>query len=179
MWKKVLTGFFICSALLTVNSEVYATDGTNSNVNNSKNEITIEKKEVKLEATDLLKYQITSPEEKLFTSRDKFAFINGKAPTGTIISIRVYGTTDLTRKVFNLSRLPKAEDYIEIHEEDIEVGNMGFFDKQLELVTGINRILISFNVEGVPSEEIIIFVEPKLTRVNRDIKLTDIMTLMR
>lgn len=179
MWKKVLTGFFICSALLTLNSEIYATEGTNLNVNNSKNEITIEKKEIKPEVIDLSKYQITSPEEKLFTSRDKVAFINGKAPAGTIISIKVYGTTDLTRKVFNLSRLPKGEDYIEVHEEDIEVGNMGIFDKQLELVTGINRIVISFNVEGLPAEEIIIFVEPKLARVNKDIKLTDIMTLMR
>lgn len=179
MWKKILTSFLICSALLTIGSISYATEGTGIDITKPKSEITIEKKEVKVEAVDLSKYQITSPEEKAYTSKDRIAFINGKAPSGTTITIEVYGTTDLTRKVFNLFKLPTKEDYIEIHEEEIEVGNMGFFDKQLELVTGINKIVINFNIKGVPPQEIIIFVEPKLARPNREVKLTDIMTLIK
>lgn len=171
MWKKILVSFFICSALLTVGSISYATGGTNDDV------IKTVKKEVK--EIDKSNYQLTSPEKESYTSKDKIAFINGKAPSGTSITIEVYGTTDLTRKSFNLSKLPKDEDYIEINSETIEVGNMGFFDKQIDLVTGINKMVIKFNVEGVPSREIIILVEPKSSGTNKEVKLTDIMSLMK
>lgn len=187
MWKKILASFFICSALLTIGSISHATGEINIDIEKIEtpaNDTIEDKKEVK-EPVDISKYQITSPEDKSFTSKEKIAFINGKAPSGTTITIKIYGTTDLTRKAFNLYKLPEKEDYIEIHEEEIEVGNMGFFDKQLELVTGINKIVINFNVKGVPLEEFIIFVEPKPTRVirptrpNREVRLTDIMTLIR
>ena len=56
---------------------------------------------------------------------------------------------------------------------------MGLFDKQLDLVTGINKIIINFNVEGVPLQEIIIFVEPKTVKANNGVRLTDVMTLTR
>lgn len=188
MWKKVLVGFFICGALLTMNSISHATKETNNDIIRQDNQINIDRKETegneKTESktkveVDISRYQLTSPEKKSYTSKDRIAFINGKAPSGTSITIVVYGTTDLTRKNFNLYKLPGEQDYIEISQEEIEVGNMGFFDKQLDLVTGINRIVINFNVEGVPSQEIIVFVEPKSSRENREVKLTDIMTLIR
>lgn len=171
MWKKILVSFLIFSAVLAVGSISYATGGTNNDV------IKTEKKEVS--EIDKSKYQLTSPEKESYTSKDKIAFINGKAPSGTSITIEIYGTTDLTRKSFNLYKLPTDEDYIEINSETIEVGNMGFFDKQLDLVTGINKIIINFNVKGVPSREIVILVEPKSIGTNKDVKLTDIMPLMK
>lgn len=185
MWKKILASFLICSALLTIGSISHATGETNVDIIKPKSEISIEKKEILIDNSlenkkvDLSKYQVTSPEEKSYTSKDRIAFINGKAPSGTFITMEVYGTTDLTRKVFNLFKLPTDEDYIETYREEMEVGNMGFFDKQLELVTGINKIVINFNIKEVPSEEIIIFVEPKAAKPNREVKLTDIMTLIR
>lgn len=143
-------------------------------VEGNKEEEEIEKKEEE----DLSKYQLINPEDRSYTSKEKVAFINGKAPSGTSITIEVYGTTDLTRKNFNLSKLPTEEDYIEIFSETIEAGNMGFFDKQLDLVTGINRIIVNFNVEAVPSQEIIIFVEHKKAVTNNEVKITDIISLI-
>ena len=178
MWKKILVSFFICSAILTISSTSQATGETNNKTIKQETQVNIDRKVAKKEV-DISKYQITSPEEKSYTSKDKITFINGKAPSGTSITIEVYGTTDLTRKVFNLYKLPDEEDYIEIHEEDIVVGNMGLFDKQLDLVTGINKIIINFNVEGVPLQEIIIFVEPKTVKANNGVRLTDVITLTR
>lgn len=200
MWKKILVSFFICSALLAIGSVSFATGEINNiDKNNIKTEIAIEvnKKETQTSETaevkdqvDISKYQITSPENNAYTSKEKIALINGKAPSGTSILIKVYGTTDLTRKAFNLHKLPTEEDYIEIYKEEIEVGNLGFFDKQLELVTGINKIVINFNVKGVPSQEIIILVEPRpirptrptarpTARPTREVRLTDMMTLIK
>lgn len=187
MWKKILVSIFICSSLLTIGSISYATGGTDNATIKKEIQINIEQKETKVdekveskkERIDVSKYQLINPEEKAYTSKKKVAFISGKAPSGTFIGIRLYGTTDLTRKNFNLSKLPKKEDYIEIHSEVIKSGNMGFFDKQLDLVTGINKIIVNFNAEDVPSQEIIVFVEPKTVGANKEVRLTDIMPFIR
>lgn len=150
MWKKILVSFLIVSALFTLGSVSYANDAS--------------------------KYQIINPEAKAYTSTKKVAFVSGKAPAGTSITIKLYGTTDLTRKNFNLSKLPRPEDYIEIYAETIKAGNMGFFDKQLSLVTGINKIVITFNVNGVQAREIIILVEPESSgSSSKGVRLTDLM----
>lgn len=51
---------------------------------------------------------------------------------------------------------------------------MGFFDKQLDLVTGINKIIIKFEAEGIAPIEIIVFVKtPENTNIPKDIKFTE------
>ena len=86
---------------------------------------------------------------------------------------RSYGTTDLTRRNFNLDNLPLAEDYILIHTDSVISGNMGFFQKQLDLVRGINKINIDFGVEGVANKEIIVY---KYDVARADIRLPYIRT---
>lgn len=162
MWKKILAGFIIGISILAASSFSYAED-------------TADKVKV-VQEVDLSKYQIIKPEKRAYTIEEKVDFINGIAPAGTTITIEVYGTTDLTRKNFNLLTLPSEDDYIEVFTETITAGNSGTFSKQLELVTGINKVIINFGVEGVPSEEIIIFVNPKTIReVKRPDKLIDII----
>ncbi|HZJ98917.1 MAG TPA: hypothetical protein VFC79_02870 [Tissierellaceae bacterium] len=107
---------------------------------------------------DTSKYEILNPTRNSFSITDKVYLINGKAPTGTEVTIDIYGTTDLTKKSFNLENLPLEEDYIEIFTETITSGNMGFFQKQIDLVMGINKLVIDFNLEGIPAMEYIIFV---------------------
>lgn len=160
MWKKILIGLFIGTSLFAVKSNVYAANTTNATK--------IEQK------VDLTKYQVTNPEKHAYSTEDKVAFIHGKAPAGTSITIQVYGTTDLTRKNFNLLKLPAADDYIEVFSETIKSGNMGLFDKQLDLVTGINKIIIKFDVEDVPSREIIVFVKAQENaNIPKDVKFTE------
>ncbi len=165
MWKKILAGFFIGISLFAISSVGHSAGLTNT---------------TKIEQeVDLTKYQLTEPQSDAYTIYDKITFINGKAPTGTSIIISVYGTTDLTRKSFDLSKLPTDDDYIEVFQETIKTGNIGTFGKQLDLVTGINKIIITFDVEGVPPVEIIVLVKtPETMNNNKEKKLENIIDAM-
>lgn len=110
---------------------------------------------------DTSKYEVLNPTKNSFSITDKVYLINGKAPTGTDVTIEVYGTTDLTKKSFNLDRLPSEDDYINIFSETVTSGNMGFFQKQIDLVMGINKVVVIFDVEEVLPKEYIIFVYDK------------------
>lgn len=170
MWKKLLVALFIGTSIFAIGPVGYATNTTDA----TKVETGVEEK------VDLTKYQVTRPEKDAYSTDDKVAFIHGKAPAGTSITIEVYGTTDLTRKNFNLLRLPADDDYIEVFSETIKSGNMGIFDKQLDLVTGINKIIIKFDVEDVPPKEIIVFVKTQeSSNVPKDVKITEkLMNIM-
>lgn len=160
MWKKILVGLFVGASLLAISPIGYAANTTDTTK--------IEQK------VDISKYQVTLPEKLAYSTEDKVTFIHGIAPAGTSIIIEVYGTTDLTRKNFNLLKLPADDDYIEIFTDTIKSGNMGFFDKQLDLVTGINKIIIKFEAEGIAPIEIIVFVKtPENTNIPKDIKFTE------
>ena len=116
---------------------------------------------------DTSKYEVLSPTKSSFSITDKVYLINGKAPTGTDVTIDVYGTTDLTKKNFNLEHLPSEDDYIEIFSEIVTSGNMGFFQKQIDLVMGINKIVITFDVEDIsPMEFIILVYDKSMTQSN-------------
>lgn len=156
MWKKLLIAFFICVSIITF-----------STVSNAASNI------------DKTKYEVINPDKKAFTSKEKITFINGKAPSKTKITIKGYGTTDLTRKNFNLHNLPKKDDYIESYSHEVVAGNMGFFYKQLKLVSGINKILVNFNVDGVPDVEIIILVQTNMPRVADRMKILSIMPMRK
>lgn len=158
MWKKILASLFIGASLLAISSVGYSAALNNTT-----------KAEHKV---DLSKYEVINPEKSPYSIEDKVVFINGKAPSGTSIVIQVYGTT---RKNFDLITLPTEDDYIEVFTDTVKSGNMGFFDKQLDLVTGINKIIIKFQVEGVPSVEIIVYVKPAEVENNKkEVRITDI-----
>lgn len=104
------------------------------------------------------KYELINPEKLSYSTIDRVVLINGKAPSGTNVAIDVYGTTDLTRKNFNLDKLPTDNDYILIKNEEVTSGNLRLFQKKLDLVRGVNKLVINFDVEEVEPIEIIIFV---------------------
>lgn len=140
MLKKIVTCMLIALCIVSIgffSNEAYATEVDASN------------------------YEVLNPTKDSFSITDKVFLINGKAPTGTDVTIEVYGTTDLTKKSFNLDRLPEEDDYIEIFSETVTAGNMGFFQKQIDLVMGINKVVVDFDVEGIDSKEYIIFVYDK------------------
>ena len=167
MWKKILLGIFISASILSLSGISHANNGA---------EAVKTLEQVKIEQNvDVNRYKLIRPEKKLYTIEEKIDFINGIAPAETTITIEIYGTTDLTRKNFNLLKLPSKEDYIEVFTEEIIVGNTGIFSRQLDLVTGINKIIINFGVEGLEPEEIIIFVNPNNREIRRPEKLIDII----
>lgn len=147
MWKRLLVSLFIGISLLGISSVGHSIEVTNK----SNMELKVDGK----------KYEITKPEKMSYSTEDKIALINGKAPVKTSITITVYGTTDITKRNFNLEKLPTDKDYVEIFTETIKSGNMGLFQKQLDLVMGINKIIIDFNVEGEEPREIIVLVYDK------------------
>lgn len=161
MWKKVLSSLFIGVSILTVSSGVYSapTSIPASALVPPTNLIKTEQKTE--QEIDKTKYQVTNPKKDDYSTEDRIVAINGKAPTGTSVSIEVYGTTDLTKKNFNLDKLPSNKDYIEVFSETIKSGNMGLFQKELNLVMGINKIIINYGIEEVSPEERIIYVYDK------------------
>ncbi len=182
MWKKLIIGLFLCTSIMTFNTVSHATGTTNgSEIKNVVNidKIEINKNQADKKEVDKSKYELINPEKRAYTSKDKVTFINGKAPSDTKISIIVYGTTDLTRKNFDLHTLPKEDDYIESYSEEVVSGNMGFFDKQLDLVGGINKIILNFNVEGVDDIEIIVFVQANMTKATEQMKITNILPVAK
>lgn len=190
MWKKMLASLFIGASILAIGSLSHATGGETSIIKvDNKVEIKAESKtetkaetkaetETKAEQSiDLSKYQITRPEKTEYELYDKVEFIHGKAPADTSIVISVYGTTDLTRKNFDLRKLPSEDDYIEVFSETITSGNLGIFKMELNLVTGINKIVISFQVEGVPPIELIVHVKAhEAINNSKEIKLPEKLT---
>lgn len=133
---------------------------------------------------DTTKYEIISPVESTFSTTDANVFINGKAPTGTNVNIYIYGTTDLTKKNFNLSKLPNEEDYINIDQVTAISGNMGFFQNEIPLVLGINKIRLDFGIEGLEPKEYIIYVydismEKQNIKNSSQKKITDLVPLLK
>ncbi|NLL81074.1 MAG: hypothetical protein GX231_02055 [Tissierellia bacterium] len=129
---------------------------------------------------DATKYEISNPEKTSYSTEDKIILINGKAPSGTEITFDVYGTTDNTtdinkRKNFHLNNLPTDEEYILISNETVTSGNMGLFSKELDLVKGINKIVVDFNAEGVESVEIIVYVYNRVRTSIREPRLGNLL----
>ena len=147
MIKRVMASVLVGLMLIMGTSFSYSTPITTT----SKSKVTV----------DLSKYELLTPEKPLYSTENKTLQLNGKAPSGSEIKLEVFGTTDLTKKSFNLTKLPSEKDYIQIIDEVITSGNMGFFQKQIELVMGINKIIIDFGLEGVNPIEIIIYVYDK------------------
>ena len=141
MKKRIALSLFVLIMVLTIPNMPYAASYSRKNV-------------------DKNKYQVNVPEEALSSTGEKVAVVSGIAPEGTSIEIEVYGTTDLTGKKFNLNKLPKDSDYILISSETIKSGSLGF-GKEVELVNGINKIVVIFKVKGEPQEERIIYVYDK------------------
>ena len=144
MKKRIALSLFVLIMVLTIPNMPYAASYSRKDV-------------------DKNKYQVNVPEEALSSTGEKVAVVSGIAPEGTSIEIEVYGTTDLKKeKKFNLNKLPKDEDYILISSETIKTGSIGF-GKEVELVNGINKIVVVFKIKGEPQEERIIYVYDKVS----------------
>lgn len=171
MWKKFIACALICLSLISFSSFSFATTGSTNGSTT---------------AIDPSKYEVLKPEKESYSTADKVILLNGKAPSGTEITIDIYGTTDIdiAKKTFNLDKLPTEKDYILVVSEKVTSGNMGFFQKQMDLVKGINKIVINFGVEGVESKEYIVYVYDRIRTENRlditrDARLTEILPLLK
>lgn len=160
MWKKITVCLLIVLSLVSFSSFGYATN-----------------------IVDSTKYEILNPEKSAYSTRDKIILINGKAPSGTEVTVEVYGTTDITigdsRKGFNLDNLPTEKDYILKATEKVTSGNMGLFQKQLDLVKGINKIIINFGTEGIEPVVKIVYVYNRVSSTVQEPRITNILPLLR
>lgn len=132
MWRKIVALLF---ALITITN--ISTIALADNVDSSK-------------------YQVILPKEEASAYKNKVILISGQAPVGTKISIELYGVVDLTGNKYSLINLPNKDDYTLISTADIESGPLGFA-KEVELISGINKIIVNFNVEGIDSVERIVY----------------------
>lgn len=107
---------------------------------------------------DVSKYEVIYPVEKTSSTANNNVLVNGKAPTGTNIKIDIFITTDLTKKNFDLSKLPENKDYINTQNIQLTAGNMSYFQHEISLVNGINKMILDFGVKEILPKEYIIYV---------------------
>lgn len=160
MLKRIILGLFVFFAIISFNSSIYA------------------------QKVDLSKYEIISPVEKTSSTSDRNILINGKAPTGSNVTIDIYTTTDLTKKNFNLSKMPEEADYINTNTVKLTSGNMGFFQHEASLVLGINRIILDFGIKELSPSEFIIYVydnnlEAQNIKAGSQKKMSEIVPLLK
>ena len=139
MRRRTIISLFVLIMILTIPNMGYAANARR-NINDN--------------------YKVNIPSDLATSTREKVTLVSGNAPNGTEIVIEVYGTADLTGKKFNLNKLPKDADYILISSETIKSGRLGFA-KEVELVNGINKVVVIFKVNGAPQEQRIIYVYDK------------------
>lgn len=136
-----------------------------------------------LNIKDPVENTVLSPSKSCFSTRNKAILISGKAPSGTTITIDVYGTTDLTRKNFNLDKLPTDNDYVLINSESVKAGNLGFYQRQMDLSNGINKIIVNFENQDSKMEFIVYFYDRDVTEsmINRtrDVKVTEMVPILK
>ena len=90
MLKRVVAGTLVLATILANGAIGYASGTVN----------TTKDPNVKIESLEeTQKYQIFSPEKEKYATTDKVVLLSGKAPEGTVVSIEVYATTDLTNKI--------------------------------------------------------------------------------
>lgn len=128
------------------------------------------------------KYQIISPDKDIFATSEKTVLLSGKAPAGTNITIEAFGTTDMTGKNFNLSNLPNEKDYIRRYSDTIKVGDSELYSRELNLILGVNKIVVTFrNSDDKVVGQKIIYVSD-LNQVNKSVnsipgsKRSDVMS---
>lgn len=142
MWKKLISSVFVIIIIISISTVGHTASARNATP--------------KVIKVDKSKYQVITPSEYSSTPKKKVVLISGKAPEGTSITIEVYGAVDLTGKKYSLAKLPNKDDYILISDQTIKSGVAGF-GEEVELVCGINKIIITFNVNGIPSVERILY----------------------
>ncbi len=169
MWKKLLICIIILTAVF-VNSPI--SHGASSNY---------VRRNVAIRVQDSDKYQIIKPEKDIFASPDKTILVSGKAPDGTNVTIEVFGTTDMTRNNYNLNNLPSEKDYIRRYSKIIKVGRLGYFSEELDLILGVNKIVVTFRnaADEVVGQKIVYVSDldeaSKSVKSITDQKLSDIM----
>lgn len=138
MWKKLLIGIFVLTTIF-INSPVSQA-------------ASYARRNVTMRVEDSSKYQIISPEKDIFASSDRTVLVSGKAPNGTSVIIDAFGTTDMTRNNFSLTNLPDDKDYVRRCRETMKVNGSGLFSKELDLILGVNKIVVTFRND---SDEVI------------------------
>ncbi len=166
--KQMLRWFLVLAILLIPMSTAYA------------GEIQVEA--VEGSDVDLSKYEIIQPSKTTVSTADKNLLVSGRSVSGTEVIIELYGTSDLTKKTYNLANLPADEDYILLLTEAIETGNMGYFQKQLVLVNGVNKIIVDFEHEEIIPTKILVYVYDKMApnqQIVKEVQISNIKPLLK
>ncbi|NLY10066.1 MAG: hypothetical protein GXZ11_09320 [Tissierellia bacterium] len=130
---------------------------------------------------DLSKYEIIHPTELTLTTSEKNLMVSGKAVSGTKVTIKLFGTSDAKKKHYDLNKLPPKEEYILLQEDIQKSGNMEFFQKQLVLVNGVNKIQLTFEDTRIAPVEILVYVSENTANdtVNKEIRISNVKPLLK
>lgn len=184
MLKKLVASLLIGTSILTASPGIYAENVESLNfVVNQPEEVEIinmsEEEQIRMAynrakrtlKTNRAGYEVINPDRRSFSTSSKVALINGKAPARSNVTIRLYRPTNVKKGSYNLNRLPKNGDYVLASSSTVRSGNLGFFQKQLNLVNGINKIQVDFNRPGVNPIEIIVYVYGRTPSLNEIISV--------
>lgn len=139
MWKRIMASIVVMIIVFSISTTGFAASASKTKPK-----------------VDISKYQVITPEKRSSATDNKVVLISGKAPEGTKIIIDLYGAIDLTGNNYSLTKLPAKDDYIFISSKTTKSGAVGF-GEEIELILGVNKIIITFDVNGVPSVEKILY----------------------
>ena len=107
------------------------------------------------------RYRVNTPKPAKYATTRNVVLISGRAPRNTRISIDVYGALNSRGKNYNLAHLPRDKDFILISRHNIKSGPLGF-GREVKLIRGINKIVVTFRVRGVkPVQKIVYYYNTK------------------
>ena len=134
MKKKMLTGLFMFLIIFTMSSTSLASGNS--------------------------KYQVNTPDKDSISTTKDTMLISGKAPRGTKVTIDLYGAVDVRGKNYTLANLPNNKDYVFISKQNLKSGAAGF-GEEVKLIKGINKVIVTFKVDGVKPVQKIIYMYDK------------------
>ncbi|MTI70317.1 MAG: hypothetical protein FH751_08730 [Firmicutes bacterium] len=124
MLRKALTGTLVLFIIAGTGSVGYTIDNDTETTDRNSTKIEIKKQESSME--------VVFPEDDFITSQET-VLLSGRAEKGTTIMVEVYSVKEL------------EETEIETHT--LEVGELGIFNKSINLKKGTNKIVIKAKKE--------------------------------
>ena len=142
-------------------------------------------------AKDAYVFKVTKPDQDIYSTIDETLFINGSAPKNANVEIKHY-LKDISFKDFESykDKYPKLDDfkkhfeeevikddgYEELSKTSISVGSLGIFSKKLNLMGGVNKIVIS---DGAKAEKVFYIYLSDADNISKSISLMKTIDLIK
>ena len=125
-------------------------------------------------AKDAYVFRVSKPDQDIYSTIDEALFINGSAPKNANVEIKHY-LASVSYKDFE-EEMIKEDGYEELSKTSISVGSLGIFSKKLNLMGGVNKIVIS---DGAKAEKVFYIYLSDADNISKSISLMKTIDLIK